>query len=162
MLRFWFILIIIGFLSCTKENVSEYEDISGEIFNYSECKNFLRAVSYSRNTSCVEYSYDKETKILILKHINSAFNCCPTLIYSKISLNKDTITISEFDKERLCKCICLYDLDIYMNDVNEQKYTLNFVEPYCGNQEKMIFDIDLKKQTTGIYCVNREQYPWGF
>ena len=40
-------------------------------------------------------------------------------------------------------------------------YIIKFDEPYCDDQDKLIFDIDFGKVSSGEYCVNRDTYPWG-
>jgi len=109
----------------------------------------------------VDYSFNANTNTLTITHINAGFNCCPDSLYCKISKNIDTIIIQEFEKIPQCNCNCLYDLDIEINGVESKKYQIKFVEPYVGEQGKLEFEIDLKNNEIGSYCVTRKQYPWG-
>jgi hypothetical protein len=55
---------------------------------------------------------------LTLKHVDAGFSCCPDSLYCNIGLKGDTILIQEFEKTAVCKCNCLYDLDIEINGVD--------------------------------------------
>jgi hypothetical protein len=111
--------------------------------------------------SVVEYTFNPVRNLLTLKHINAGFNCCPDSIYCTITVRGNTILIEEFEKAALCHCNCLYDLEIEINGVEAKKYDLKFIEPYIGDQEEIVFEIDLGKAMNGSYEVNRKQYPWG-
>ncbi|MFA5420089.1 MAG: hypothetical protein WC341_16675, partial [Bacteroidales bacterium] len=63
-------------------------------------------------------------------------------------------------KSTLCKCNCLYDLDIEINGIDAKIYQVEFIEPYSDEQEKIIFELDLTMEKEGSYCVTRKQYPW--
>jgi len=47
-----------------------------------------------------------------------------------------------------------------INGVDSKKYTIRFIEPYCGEKQKIIFGLDLAKDKNGSFCVTRKQYPW--
>jgi hypothetical protein len=48
-----------------------------------------------------------------------------------------------------------------MKEVEAKKYQIKFIEPYCSDQEKIEFGVDLAVQTEGVFCVARNRYPWG-
>lgn len=157
-------LIVLMIICCEKKDENDKQlTISGQLISNSTCKNDLKSRSHIVETpdslSCVEYSFDKENNKLTLKHINAGFNCCPDSLYCKVELISDTIQIQEFEKSALCGCNCLYDLDIEVTGIEIKKYEIKFVEPYVGDQIKLIFDIDLTKDLNGTYCVTRNQYP---
>ncbi|PIF04982.1 MAG: hypothetical protein CSA36_08870, partial [Draconibacterium sp.] len=142
--------------------------ISGKITNSPACKDSRKSADKIDNVtcipdtlSCVEYSFDEEQSKLTLKHINSGFNCCPDSLLCKVKLAGDTILIKEFEKSTLCRCICLYDLDIEILGVTPKKYKIMFVEPYVWEMDEIIFEVDLTKNVVGKYCVVRKEYPWG-
>lgn len=138
-------------------------DISGKITFNSECKSFdgmIRNPNIPDSLSCIKFNFDEENNKLTLNHINSAFNCCPGTISCNVTTRNDTIIIKETEKESLCNCNCLYDLDIEINGVTTSQYFLKFEEPYIGNQGLLDFQIDLSKNITGEYCVKRTKYPW--
>jgi len=157
------IFINIFLIGC--ENEENDPSINGSLINHTDCKTFKSAVigiNNGNNESCIEYSYDSQNRILQLKHINAGFNCCPDSLYCKISLSNDTILIEEFEKNALCNCNCLYDLNIEIKGVELKKYYISIVEPYCGEQQKLMFEVDFNFNSSGKYCVNRNHYPWGF
>jgi len=134
--------------------------------SHSDCKNFnlksaTQYIDYGSDSSCVSYSYNFQDKKLILKHINAGFNCCPGEIYCDIDIKNDTIFLKESEQKADCDCDCLYDVDIKISDIAKQKYIISINEPYCNDQEKILFEIDLTRNETGVYCVERTQYPWG-
>ena len=162
------IICLIGFLthSCEEEEYyAKQLTLTGQLISNSTCKNDFKAAVENPippdTLSCIDYSFNSLSNKLIIKHINAGFNCCPEKLYCEVSLNNDTIIIQEFEKSALCFCNCLYDLDIEVTGVTTIKYQLKFVEPYCGEQEKLIFEIDLNKEKEGLFCVVRKQYPWG-
>lgn len=160
------IFFFIGFISCEKGNDNTNQlDLSGKLIKNSTCKSDFKSGTSTINTpdtlSCIEYSYDNSSNKLTIKHINSGFNCCPDSLYCDVKLNSDTIIIKEFEAAALCKCNCLYDLNIELNGVTSKKYQVRFIEPYIGEQEQLIFEIDLTKDIDGSFCLIRKQYPWG-
>ena len=113
------------------------------------------------NVFCVEYSYDGNIDKLLIKHINARFNCCPGTLSVDNTYSNDTIIIQEFESAQLCNCNCLFDLDIEIVGIEPMPYQIIFIEPYCGNQEHLIFKVDFSILEDGTYCVSRNQYPWG-
>jgi hypothetical protein len=109
----------------------------------------------------VEYNYNETSNKLIFNHINAGFNCCPQGFYCNVSLKNDTIIVEEFENSSLCDCNCLYDLEIELKGVEAKKYQIKFIEPYCGNQAKLEFPVDLASLEQGSYCATRTNYPWG-
>jgi hypothetical protein len=152
------ILILAFFFSgCKKEQTI----ISGKVVNHSGCKSFKSVNNDPDTLSCVDYSFSASEHKLILKHINAGFNCCPGELSCEVTFNNDTIVIQEFEEAADCDCNCLFDLDIEITGIEAERYYLKFIEPYCGNQEKLFFEIDLKNQPDDSHCVFRDQYPWG-
>ncbi|PKP51870.1 MAG: hypothetical protein CVT92_11495 [Bacteroidetes bacterium HGW-Bacteroidetes-1] len=164
--RIIFLLVIATILisanGCSKEK--QQQKLSGKLTHHSECKS-TKSGTYpaqiSDSLSCAQYSYDSNSKKLIITHINAGFNCCPEVLSCIISENNNTITIQEIEKDHLCNCNCLFDLGIEINDIESESYQIVFIEPYCGDQEPLIFEINLAIADTGSYCVVRNQYPWG-
>lgn len=151
--------------SCENEENSEKPStLTGELSSYSDCKS-LKTVQVENDTpdslSCVEYSFDPNTNLLTIQHINAGFNCCPENLYCDVTLNNDTIIIQEFESDGFCDCNCLYDLDIELNGIDSKKYQVKFIEPYATSNDEINFEIDLSKSTTGSYCLTRKYYPWG-
>ena len=158
------IAILMLAYSCENEKEKAAQlNVSGKVVSLTDCKSLKSnaVVSASDSLSCAEYSYNEAGNKLIIKHINAGFNCCPGSVYCNVTMSNDTIVIQEFESKPSCNCDCLYDLDIEIEGVASQKYHIRFIEPYCGNQEQLIFGVDLASQKEGICCVTRNQYPWG-
>ncbi len=142
--------------SCDRENP----------VSHSDCKKFnLKSVSescdYGSDSSCICYDYNSQYKILVIKHVNAGFNCCPGKIFCDIDIDNDTIFLKESEEKAECDCSCLYDVDITVSDIERQKYTINLREPYSDDQERIVFEMDLTKNESGVFCVERKFYPWG-
>ncbi len=144
-------------ISCHKENPIS-QNMTGKLVSHSDCKSNKSV--FADTVSCVEYSFQPSSGKLLLKHINSAFNCCPGEISCLVSILNDTITIIEQESQTLCNCDCIYDLDIEVNGVTAKMYRLKFIEPYLGDQEPLDFMINLATEVTGSLCVTRTNYPW--
>ncbi len=160
-----FLLFIFAF-SCNNDEpeVNKPLEINGKLTYNSECKSFdgmIRNPITPDNLSCIEYEFDADNNRLTLRHINTAFNCCPGTISCGITSKNDTIFITESEQKSNCDCDCLYDLDIEINGVTATQYFLQFDEPYLRNQEVLDFQLDLSKNTQGENCVQRTKYPWG-
>ncbi len=154
------IAILISFnIACNKEK-DQQSSLSpyGTLTKHSGCVDKKNLSAAPSNISRVEYSYDKEKQLLLVKHINAGFNCCYDKLYSNIEFTEETITIEELEDSRSCKCNCLFNLNFELKNIEAQKYTLKFVEPYAN--ESIIFEIDLTKQQSGFHEVVRTYYPW--
>jgi hypothetical protein len=57
--------------------------------------------------------------------------------------------------------MCLFDIDMEVNDIDLKTYTIKIIEPYIGDQEKISFEIDLATKPEGVFSLDRDQYPWG-
>jgi len=158
-------MISLVLVSCEKSTGgSQQGPIDGEVVSYTGCKEFkstLQTGDYNNSTSCVTYTYESKSKKLSLKHINAGFNCCPGVLYCNIQVSGDSIIITEFEEAAQCYCNCLFDLNIVVTGVERENYIIKFNEPYCGDQEKIIFSTDLNKESSGEHCVDRDTYPWG-
>jgi hypothetical protein len=159
-------ILVIIFPGC--ENSKEDPEkltLTGSLVSHSDCKigkkSLIGITEIPDTLSCVNYSYDSLSHKLDIEHINAGFNCCPDSIYCKVALRNDTITITEYEAKALCDCDCLYDMDMMVNGVASGKYFIRFIEPYCGEQEKIIFSLDLSKNKTGSFCVKITIYPGG-
>ncbi len=133
-----FSLIIAG---CEREK----QQVTATLKDHSGCKNMKSASdSDVPNTqSCINWAYDNSTGVLSLTHVNAGFNCCPDKLSCDISLVGDTLVVKEKEKSALCNCNCLFDLFIEINNLEPQSYIIRIGEPYCGEQQKLIFNVDL-------------------
>ena len=132
--------------------------------NSPECKNIDKSAAFNEKAdslSCIEYTYNSESKTLILKHINAGFNCCPGKISFDATFSNDTLIIEESETSSLCDCSCLYDLEMEFKNFTDQNFQIKIIEPYLGNCEEINFRIDLKSDKNGEWCSVRKSYPWG-
>jgi hypothetical protein len=165
MKRTIFLLLIGSFLglsifSCEKEN----QTVTGKIISDSGCKtskSYNNTVNTPDSLSCINYVYEKSGAKLFMKHVNAGFNCCPEKLFCVVNMSGDTIIIKEYEKSSMCDCNCLYDLELEITGVSATQYKVKFIEPYSGNQEKIIFEMDLANHPESSFCVIRKQYPWG-
>lgn len=141
------------------------------LISYTGCKEFASAKiadGTPADQDCIEYEYDGDS-VLLIRHINAGFNCCPDLLTAVISIVNNTISITE--EELLisggCRCLCLFDLDYKIRNLPPGEYRIVVIEPYTGepwgpeDEEMLEFTVDLSSSASGSYCVERNHYPWG-
>ena len=135
----------------------------GELIDASDCKWYqLAPYEYVTppNADCIAYAYRADS-ILVLRHINAAFNCCPGTLFTTFEFRDSVIIIEEHEQDALCSCDCLYDLDYEIRHLVPGRYFIEVIEPYVGDdEEKLEFLVDLTIPTSGNYCVERDTYPW--
>lgn len=160
----FFVTLLLLMIGCKDQNGPAESKITGSITNSSECKNFIsgdQRFAEADTFSCVHYLYDDVTHKLIMNHNNAGFNCCPLKINCEIVTIGDTIIINEFEKEQGCNCECLFDLDIELQGIDQNKYQVRFEEPYTEGQAEIFFEMDLTSNNEGEFCAVRKGYPWG-
>jgi len=108
---------------------------------------------------CIEYGY-LQGNILLLKHVNAAFNCCPT-IATDITVEDGAITVVETELDGRCDCYCLFDLYYMTVNLPVGEYTISVHEHYAqAGDEELEFYVDLRETSSGTYCVERNHSPW--
>ncbi len=150
-------------VSCRDSQVDELLP-SGILVEYQGCKEWTTGIETgtdaAKNQDCIEYAYDGQT--LILKHVNAGFNCCPGEILADIDIVGNLITITENEQEAGCFCLCLFDLDFKIENLEPGGYTICILEPYVQVGDEILeFIIQLTSGVSGIFCLNRNYYPWG-
>ncbi len=135
----------------------------GFLINYDGCKEFQRGTPTDGtppDQDCMEYEYDGES-VLLLKHVNAGFNCCPE-ITANVTIENNIITIEEIELSGDCDCLCLFDMDYEIRNLQPGEYTIRVTEPYVPEGEEILeFTVDLISSPSGSYCVYRDFYPWG-
>jgi hypothetical protein len=149
-----------------KENVTTADtNPIGILSSYEGCKTFATTSGsgsspHGVNEECIEYEYDGEG-FLVLKHINSGFNCCPEKISADIFVSGNMIYIEEREEEQGCFCQCLFDVKYEVYDLRPGEYTIEVKGPYVvASDEEMKFNVQLYGSCSGIFCVSRTHYPW--
>lgn len=159
------ILILLSFIlliRCEEEKVDK--PVFGNLVSNTICKNlyfYSEKSTTDRNISCIRYLYVLSTRTLRITHENAGFNCCPGNLSAKVTVEGNTITIAEEEEIAGCNCLCLYDLEIELYNVNPELYLIKIEELYINDHEPLLGSIDLGDSTTGSFCVTREFYPWG-
>lgn len=142
---------------------SNIEEPAGTILATSGCKAFaLEAAGTApgADQECVSYVYDRSST-LRLTHINAAFNCCPGEITADIDIDNHRITIAEHEEMQLCRCNCLFDVDYSFENLPPGEYTIHVTGPYQeAGDDPLEFTINLSLEPEGLFCVDRDHYPW--
>jgi hypothetical protein len=139
-------------------NEIEIVDTKGTLINHTDCKESFDDDS-PKNFDCIEYDYNDED-LLLLKHVNAGFNCCPE-ITANISIIENKIIIKEIELSGDCDCICLFDVYYRIEDLSPGEYTISVEEPYIrDDEENLEFSVSLSSPISGNFCVERYHYPW--
>lgn len=159
-------LIIIAFMlllsSCNLKNPTDPRaNASGALVYFNGCKESasMKTASSSlgvstTNKECLEYEFDGN--ILRLKHINAALNCCADDVIAEVSIDDSFISIKpkEVYLNGPCFCTCLYDLDYEIRDLKSGVYKI-IIKSF-----ELPLELNLTQPISGIYCEDRNQYPW--
>lgn len=159
-----FVLPVFLLFSCERNN----SEIAGDPFMESfadveECLSFtpLKGNQPGPGESCIHYFYDGDSTLEII-HYNSGFNCCPEEILTTFELLGDTIFITEDDAKELCRCNCLFNVEMTIHNIPPGKYVIKITEPYVEEENQVfIIDLDLENIPMDQVCKTREFYPWG-
>jgi hypothetical protein len=136
----------------------------GTLLSHTGCKSGLEEYDGERIPSdmdCIEYHYVGST--LGLKHINAAFNCCPGDITADITVAGGVITIVEHEADSMCDCICLYDVEYEITNLEPAAYIVRVIGLYLHpNDPPLEFPIDLSATPACFLARYRDHYPWGY
>lgn len=153
-------------ISCSSSTDSgDASTPAGRVTAFTECKRFLTgAVEFdvAPSQDCLEYEYDGDS-VLVLRHINAGFNCCPDSFTAAFDFEGQHITITETEwLSHPCHCLCLYDIDLRIAGLRPGVYTITVAESYLWQgAEPLELTVDLMAAPTGGHCVSRDRYPWG-
>ena len=156
-------IVIAGFWSC-KTGTGETAEMAVTFLGYDGCKlvpdSELDNLRQTRMRECLEYTYDGRGTLL-LKHVNSGFNCCPGELTADVTVEVNRIRIVEREQEAGCHCLCLYDLDYRVENVLAGGYVVEFVCPYVEAHEPVMeVMLNLLEPASGQICMDRDHYPW--
>jgi hypothetical protein len=158
-------MLALACIGCDEEEADPIvadPDISGNLVQVVGCKSGFSQSSADRSQGCVQFTYDATSRKLTLVHVNAGFNCCPEEIKADVTVDNDTIRIVESQRGPNCRCDCLFDLHIVVENVPPRTFGVFVEEPLRNQQDVPIdFTIDLAKDTQGEHCVARNFYPWG-
>lgn len=152
--------VLLGIASCEKEKKNfDPSTVSVNLLEHSQCKTFKKKVKYDSNQDCIEYNYQDNT--LYFTHYNAGFNCCAGTLSVSYEIQDHTIIITEKQEKADCDSLCLYDLEMKIQNLPRGEYHIKIVEPYVNVNIPLEFTIDLTTETTGSFCQERNFYPWG-
>jgi hypothetical protein len=141
--------------------------VVGVMLGYFGCKQPAKVSlpdSTPPNQDCIQYQYDG-AGILLLKHVNAGFNCCPDEILGDVTITGNHITLTEtesLEPSGGCFCLCLFDVDYQISDLPPGEYTITVNQLYLQpGTQTLEFTVDLVSSPSGSYCVQRDDYPWG-
>lgn len=155
------VFIAVTWLSCERQNAN-LGDLSVTVSSDMVCKGNtpLKSNDPVPENSCINYSYDGDS-LLTLTHLNAGFNCCPERFAVDIEVKDDSLIIREDNVKLGCKCNCLYNLEILVHNLPADTYHVRFVEPYANHtMPQLMFDLNLKKNRVGQFCVTRPENWW--
>jgi hypothetical protein len=139
----------------------------GVMSGYSGCKESAKTSLPDitpPDQDCIQYQYDGES-ILLLKHVNAGFNCCPDEILADVAVTGSVITVTEsesLEPSGGCFCLCLFDVDYQISNLPPGEYTITVNQLYLQPGEQILeFTFDFASSPSGSYCVQRDDYPWG-
>lgn len=137
-------------------------EATGALVSVEGCKTFIRSSGDEKNKSCLHWSYSAVSGTLDLNHENAGFNCCPKAINASVEIEGQIITVHENEVGPDCRCNCLYDLHIRIENLAADSYVIRMVEPYRHkDDEELLVPVDLRNVPSGSLCVPRFNYPWG-
>lgn len=158
------IIHLVFTISCNNNSNNNSNSIESKIIAHTECKNSNKSrieTSNNDTITSIEYNYNQTNNELILKHTNTAFNCCVTELYSNTTTEGNLIVIKELEKSENCKCLCLYDINIKLTNIKKDKHIIQIDELYDDKTDIIKFEIDLNKSIAGRIDYIRKYYPWG-
>jgi hypothetical protein len=127
----------------------------------SECKRGTDFTSdRGSDQDCIEWSYNG-AGTLTLKHVNTAFNCCPEYDIT-LAVREGTIALHERETAGLCACLCVFDIELRVTDLPRGIYTITVEQEYLEPGEPThVYELNLTEASTGSFCIPRAHYPWG-
>ncbi|MCD4652408.1 hypothetical protein K8T06_00560 [bacterium] len=117
--------------------------------------------SSSPTSDCITFQYDGRGH-LVMEHINAGLNCCPGPFSNILfEINGNEIVIDERHLETRCKCECLFDLTFEFVKLQADQYRVIVKEPLVeSGDDPLTFIMDLRTRSSGVFCVDRDYYPW--
>ena len=126
-LAFFFFTFIFG---CTEDNPESLENQSLPIVNtqFSDCKNATK--STKEDEQYIELKSVNENQLKVT-FVNAILNCCPGEIFTDAIIQDNVLKVIfiETPPGGLCNCLCPYDLECVIDNMQNQKYK---IEVYAG------------------------------
>ncbi len=155
------LVLLIGTSCDDKQEPTQTGSPEPNYVSHSECKNKKSgSTGEDKSQDCITYSYQADAKMLTLTHKNAAFNCCPDSITVDFSFIGDTIILSEAETNGDCDCLCVFDLNFTIGNLEKKAWIIKVIEPYIGDGEVLLATMDLSNEINGEFCITRNYYPW--
>jgi hypothetical protein len=159
LLVFTFCAVALLFSCKDDNNTDPTNEAVGKYLTRTECKNLILFDDYNTNQECIKYSY--KDNVLTIKHINTGMNCCPDPMNATVTVENGIITIDESKAANGCKCMCLFDVDYKIENLQAGTYKIVIKEFLdLTGQEVLESTIELNKTPDGDFCAQRLSYPW--
>jgi hypothetical protein len=112
-----------------------------------------RHTKINKDKCKIEFYYLSKSKTLILNQNNTTIRCRPDQIDFAISLNNDTVNITEKENSYTAAQADSYDLGIEITGVQQQEYKINLKRAGAIDQKCICFPINLSDSIHGIYTI---------
>jgi len=130
--------IILIFICCEKQTIDKFGITD---FSHSSCKNSSNKSSNIQTSITLASINAKEIRV---NHNNTMFNCCPGKLEVDAQIITDTIIINESETESTCNCICPYDFEFTIGNLEYGNYVFILRK---DNFDYYKFAIDFNKDT---------------
>lgn len=157
--RFYFLAFVVILLlaGCKRAENIFPADAEGSLVSYSGCnnargeQNTAGSLTAQKVQECIEYQYNGKNTLL-LSHLNATFNCCPGTILAETTFSEGLISITEWETEHGCRCVCDYNLDYRFYNIPPGVYTIRL-----STERGVTFEytINLNVSHSGSKCWDR-------
>ncbi|MCG6186361.1 hypothetical protein [Maribellus maritimus] len=115
---------------CNKDNPEPFKNEKPSVLEsqFSDCKNNTKSAGQQRQYILLEAVNTAQLKITF---VNAILNCCPGEIVTNVFIQDDILKVvfGETPPGGLCNCICPYDLECVIGDMETRNYD---IEIYAG------------------------------
>lgn len=153
---------LVAFIFCSGPEPCSVPE--GTLVSWFGCKSWSKSAppdSAAPDQDCLYWEYDGQS-VLDLLHMNTGANCCPEEITGEITIQGFEITIVEDEiLEAPCDCLCLFDVSYEIEGLSPGEYTITILGLYLRDMDPLQVTIDLAANSSGYFCLERTEYPWG-
>lgn len=162
----WICLLVIPIMvGCgdDPENPSPEPGPVGQLVDATECKNKDRSDDppvLPADRGFLFWSYDLDSGLLRIEHVNAALNCCPEYT-ATVTIVGNRLMITETEIQGMCHCLCLYDFAFEVTGLPVGVYEIT-VDEECLDPKDPLLEgfIDLTQAEFGTIQAIRGHYPW--
>jgi len=134
---------IVLFIGCEKFKNNKIEIINISNTGCKNTKEQIETIRFKANNS----------QQLEITHSNTFFACCPNGTIKVESSHTDkTINLNELYTETNCNCLCAYDLNYTIANLEYGHYNINI---YRSNDKYFELEIEFNSNTDTIFTINK-------